>query len=112
MALIAFASDSGSVGSGDTYESFTWPKGVDIIDTEGEGVIRYPYDGMVRHKHYIAQAETATGDDHFQGMITANYTISRSGKVFIADIRHEVPQPRRCGNSIVNRLTSMNGQTV
>jgi len=40
-------------GTGDTYESTTWPKEVEIIPTsELEGVIRAPYDCMVRHKHY------------------------------------------------------------
>ena len=100
-------------GTGDTYESATFPKAVEINDnTEGEGQIRYPFDYRVRHKHYIARIESATDDTNSSGMITASYIIGRSGKVYMADIRFEIPQNRAGGNCIINRLQSMNGQIV
>jgi hypothetical protein len=73
----------GSTGgiSNDTYESATFPKGVEINDSNGEGTIRYPFDYRVRHKHYALGVETATDDTNAAGMITANYIIGRSGKV-------------------------------
>lgn len=101
-------------GSGDTYESFTWPKDVELVDDEGEGILKYSYDGMIRHKHYIATIETATNDDHFPGVIVAKYTtISRKGTVFIAnDIQFQPSQQRSVGNSIVARIRSVDGVTI
>jgi hypothetical protein len=98
--------------SNDTYESATFPKGVEINDSDGEGTIRYPFDYRVRHKHYALGVETATDDTNAAGMITASYMIGHSGKVYISDIKFEVPQNRAAGNSIINRLVSMNGQIV
>ncbi len=100
-------------GSGDTYESFTWPKDVEIVDDEGEGLIKYLYDGMVRHKHYIATIETATDDDHFSGAVVAKYTISRKGTLAILNnIEFQPSQQRNVGNSIVARLRSLDGITI
>lgn len=99
-------------GSGDTYESFTWPKAVEVIDDDGEGVIRYPYDAMIRDKHYVARQETSTHDTRFSGTVTASYVIGRSGKVYIDEITFEPAQRRRCGNSIVTRLKSLSGQNI
>lgn len=105
--------DRGDIlGSGDTYESFTWPKGIELVDDEGEGVLKYSYDGMIRHKHYIAKSETSTNDDHFSGMVVAKYTISRKGTVYIADIQFQPSQKRKVGNSIVARIQSVNGVTI
>jgi hypothetical protein len=100
-------------GSGDSYESFTWPKGVELVDEEGEGVLKYPYDGMVRHKHYMATVETATEDDHFSGVIQASYTISRRGTVYIANnIQFQPGQKRRVGNSIISRIRTLDGISI
>jgi hypothetical protein len=100
-------------GSGDIYESVTWPKNAEIVDDEGEGLIKYSYDGRVRHKHYIATVETATDDNNFPGVIVAKYTISRKGTVFIAnDIQFQPSQQRDVGNSIVARIRSVDGVTV
>jgi hypothetical protein len=106
--------DRGDVfGSGDTYESFTWPKDIKLIDEEGEGVLKYSYDGMVRHKHYIARTETSTDDERFSGAIVAKYTISRRGTIFIAnDIQFQPPQKRWVGNSIVGRIRSLDGVSL
>ncbi len=106
--------DRGDIfGSGDTYESFTWPKQVELIDQDGEGVIRYPFSGMVRHKHFIAQLETATEDLNADGVITAAYTISRRGTVFVANnIQFEPRQRRAVGNSIVQRIRSLDGISI
>ena len=106
--------DRGDVfDSGDTYESFTWPKNAEIVDDEGEGVIKYLYDGMVRHKHYIARTETGTNDDHFSGAVVAKYTISRKGTLAILNnIEFQPSQQRDVGNSIVARLRSLDGITL
>lgn len=67
---------------------------------------------MVREKHYIAKQETSTDDKHFSGTITATYAITRKGTVYIDNISFEQPQKRRAGNSIINRLKSISGQTI
>ena len=101
------------LGIGDTYESTTWPKGVKIVDDgEGEGVIYIPYDCMVRHKHYIAQVESATKDEQHPAIVSAKYAISRKGRLNIFDVKTEGHQARRCGNSIRERLQSLNGQIL
>ena len=100
-------------GSGDTYESFTWPKDIELVDDEGEGILKYSYDAMIRHKHYIATVETESIDDHPSGVIVAKYTISRKGTVFIAnDIQFQPSQQRDVGNSIVSRIRSVDGITI
>jgi hypothetical protein len=100
-------------GSGDTYESVTWPKNAEIVDDEGEGLIKYSYDGRVRHKHYIATVETATDDNNFPGAIVAKYTISRKGTLAILNnIEFQPSQQRSVGNSIVGRLRSLDGITL
>jgi hypothetical protein len=101
------------LGTGDTYDSVTWPVSVELVDDEGEGVIKYNYNGRVRHKHYIAQVETATDDDNFPGVIIAKYTISRKGTLAILnDIEFQPSQQRSVGNSIVARLRSLDGITL
>ena len=106
--------DRGDVfGSGDTYESFTWPKNAEIVDDEGEGVIKYLYDGMARHKHYIARTETETNDHPFSGAVVAKYTISRKGTLAVLNnIEFQPSQQRDVGNSIVARLRSLDGITL
>lgn len=102
-------------GSGDTYESTTWPKGVEIVPSagaEGEGIIRVPYDCMVRHKHYIGQVETATSDDQHPAVVVAKYAFTLSGRVSIFDIQTEGGPSRRCADSIRQRLQSVNGQVL
>lgn len=100
-------------GTGDTYDSHTWPREVEIIPTgDLEGHIRAPYDCMVRHKHYIAQVETGTKDNQHPAIITARYSIEQSGVVHISGITFEGDQVRRCGNSIRARLESINGQKL
>ena len=101
-------------GTGDTYDSVTWPVSVELVDDEGEGVIKYKYDGRVRHKHYVAQAETATDDDNFPGVIIAKYVISRKGtlSIILNQIDFQPSQKRSVGNSIVGRLESLNGATL
>jgi hypothetical protein len=101
-------------GTGDTYDSVTWPVNVELVDDEGEGVIKYNYNGRVRHKHYVAQAETATDDDNFSGVIIAKYTISRKGTlaILLNQIEFQPSQKRSVGNSIVGRLQSLNGTTL
>jgi hypothetical protein len=100
-------------GSGDTFESFTFPKNIELVDEEGEGILKYFYDGMVRHKHFIATVETATDDEHFSGSIVAKYTISRRGTIFIAnDIEFQPPQKRSVGNSIIARIRSLDGVSL
>ena len=102
-----------SFGIGDTYESTTWPKEVQIIPTsELEGVIRAPYDCMVRHKHYIGKAETATKDNQHPAIVTARYSIDHNRIVHISGIDFEGHQARRCGNSIRARLEDINGKKL
>lgn len=99
-------------GTGDTYESFTWPKEVEIVDDQGEGFIKYPYDAMIRHKHFIAGVETATEDDHHSGTVVAKYQVSRKGKFAIVNIEFQPAQKRSAGNSIVSRLRSLHDTTL
>lgn len=108
-------------GSGDTFESFTFPKNIELVDEEGEGILKYFYDGMVRHKHFIATVETATDDEHFSGSddehfsgsIVAKYTISRRGTIFIAnDIEFQPPQKRSVGNSMIARIRTLDGVSL
>jgi hypothetical protein len=96
----------------DTYESFTWPKEVVLNDNEGEGTIIYPYDGMVRHKHYIATVESSTDDNNFSGTIVAKYIISRKGTIGITDIQMQPEQQRDSGKSIIDRIRAINGSTI
>jgi hypothetical protein len=86
---------------------------LNLVDDEGEGILKYSYDAMIRHKHYIATVETGTNDDHLSGVIIAKYTISRKGTVFIAnDIQFQPPQQRAVGDCIVARIRSVDGVTI
>jgi hypothetical protein len=102
------------LGTGDTYDSVTWPVNVELVDNNGEGVMKYNYNGRVRHKHYVAQTETATDDDNFPGTIIATYIISRNGTlaIILNKIEFQPSQKRSVGNSIVARLQSLNGATL
>jgi len=98
---------------GDTYATRTWPEEVQIIDGgEGAGVIRYPFKSMVRHKHYIAMIETISEDYHYNGVVTAKYEFTFSGRVLVHDINFEGDHPRRSGQSIVQRLQNMNAAAM
>jgi hypothetical protein len=100
------------IGAGDTYDSVTWPVNFELIDDDGEEVIKYHYNGRVRHKHYAAQIETSTDDNNFSGTIVASYTIARKGKLAIINIEFQPSQQRSVGNSIVSRLNSLHGSVI
>lgn len=112
--------DEGTSGSrgdlfnpSDTYQSFTWPKDIELVDDQGEGILKYSYDAMIRHKHYVAKAETATNDDNFSGVIVAKYQISRKATLaFQNNIEFQPSQQRDVGNSIVSRIRSLDGITL
>ncbi len=100
-------------GTDDTYESTTWPREVEIVPTANlEGVIRIPYECMVRHRKYIGQAETATRDEQHPAIVTAKYSIDQNAVVHISEINTEGAQARRCADSIRSRINSLNNRKL
>lgn len=98
-------------GTGDHYECWNWAKGPEITG-DWEGTIRIPFDGLIRHKHYIAQVESGTSDSNPGGAVICNYSISRSNKLYLTDIRYDGDQPRTLGNSLLEHLRSINGTNL
>jgi hypothetical protein len=96
-------------GTGDTYNYLTYPGGPEVVNGgNGSGTIKYPYTSRERHKHYVATAETATEDNDKNGVVTANYDFTFTGKVLITSIVNN-GKTRLSGNCIENRLQSLNG---
>ena len=99
-------------GTGDTYNYLTYPKQVEVVHGgEGSGQIKYPYTCRQRHKHYIAQAETATKDRNINGFVDAHFDFTFTGKALITDVVNHGKEGRS-GNSIEAHLNSLNGTFV
>jgi hypothetical protein len=99
-------------GTGDTYNYLTYPSEPQVVDGgNGSGTIKFNYTSRERHKHYVAQAETATEDNDKNGVVTANYDFTFTGKVLITNIVNN-GKTRLSGNCIESRLQSLNGSQV
>lgn len=98
--------------TGDTYNYLTYPGTPEVVDGgNGSGTIQYPYISRERHKHYVATLETATEDADYNGVVTANYDFTFTGKVLITNIVNN-GKTGESGNCIENRLRSLNGSQV
>ena len=100
------------IGTGDTFEYLTHPGVPEVTDGgNGSGTIRYPYVCRERHKHFVAQAETATTDNQINGFVDATYDFTFTGKVLIDHVVNNGKQGRS-GNSIESHLHELNGANV
>lgn len=99
-------------GTGDTYNYLTYPGAPEVNDGgNGSGSIKHPYTCRQRHKHYVAQNETATSDHDINGFVEAHFDFTFTGKVLISGVGNNGKQGRS-GNSIEAHLNSLNGANV
>ncbi|AMV23853.1 hypothetical protein VT84_05530 [Gemmata sp. SH-PL17] len=101
---------------GTTYNTLTYPGTLEVTDPgeSGEGVIKYSFKARIRKKNYEAGAEVGTHDSNINGVITAKYSFTFSGKVLIdvKDIKYESGNEHNAGRCIYNRIKNTNGATV
>jgi hypothetical protein len=100
------------LGTGDTYNYVTYPETATVIDGgNGAGSINYPYTCRQRHKHYVAQAETATSDRDIHGVVEGHYDFTFTGKVLMSGVSNHGKEGRS-GNAVENHMNSLNGANV